>query len=425
MQLPAAQLPPDATSEPERYVVVTVPNRGVPLPTRAGSTLRGYDDSPAYSVSSGAESAARAIANDYDLRQVSAWPIAVLHVHCVMYRLREGEPRETVLAKLAIDPRVQIAQPLQIFGTTATAAYDDQYVGLQRSFDEMSVVAAHQWSLGAGATVAVVDTGIDLHHPDLIGRIRASRNFVDSDSASFSLDRHGTEIAGVIAAVGNNGQGIVGVAPRVELLAFKACWQLKPGGPIAVCNTYTLAQALAAAIAARADVINLSLSGPPDPLLTALTERATAAGSIVVGAIPPSGRIDGFPAGAPGVLAVSMAEDAVTGSGALQAPGRGILTLVPNGSYDFATGSSLSAANVSGVVALLRARKQGVSAVEARRVLAQSTHEVALPDEKPVRSIDACTALAALLDKNGCPITAEAGGALLAVGAAPAMHAHR
>jgi subtilisin family serine protease len=406
---PAAALPPDATEQPERYMLVTIANPGVPLPTRAGSTLRGYDASPSYAVSSVAAATAKAIATDYEIDEVSAWPIASLRVHCVMYRIREGESREALLTSLAADPRVQIAQALQTFATS-TDAYDDQYVGLQRSFVDMSVAAAHQWSLGAGVTVAIVDTGVDLEHPDLAGRAHASRNFVDADATQFSRDWHGTEIAGVIAAVGNNGRGIVGIAPQVRLLAYKACWQTGRGDASARCNSYTLAQAIAAAIDAEADVINLSLVGPTDPLLAALAERATARGSIVVGAVPASGRPEGFPSGTPGVLPVAMAEETAP-STALQAPGREILTLVPNGSYDFATGSSLATANVSGVVALLRARRQHVTATDARTLLARSTRDVPASSDQ-VRSIDACAALASLLAKSGCPSgTADNAGA--------------
>lgn len=397
----AGALPPDATDRPERYLLVTIANPGVPLATRAGSTLRGYDASPSYAVSSAAAATAKAIAADYAIDQVSAWPIASLRVHCVMYRLREGESREAILGRLAADPRVELAQPLQTFATSADR-YDDQYLGLQRSLVDMSIAAAHEWSQGAGVTVAIVDTGVDLAHPDLAGRVRANRNFVNSDAGQFTRDRHGTEIAGVIAAVGNNGRGIVGVAPQVQLLAFKACWQAEPGGASAVCNSFTLAQAIGAAIDVGADIINLSLVGPTDPLLAALTERATAQGSIVVGAVPASGRPEGFPSGAPGVLPVAMAEQTAAPSAALQAPGREILTLVPNGSYDFATGSSLATANVSGVVALLRSRRQHVTAEEARTLLARSTREVSVSND-PVRSIDACTALASLLAKTGCP----------------------
>ena len=97
-------------------------------------------------------------------------------------------------------------------------------------------------------------------------------------------NRHGTQVAGLIAAAANNGIGIVGVAPDVKLLAYKACWQTSATSA-GRCNSFTLAQALADAMAARAQIINLSLVGPSDPLLAALIEKATESGLIVVGAV--------------------------------------------------------------------------------------------------------------------------------------------
>lgn len=406
-RMPITTLPAGARADPDRYVIVTVRNIAAPLPSYAGSTPRGYAGSAAYSVSSAAQSVARAIAADYGLQQVAAWPIAVLRVHCLVYRLPEGAARDAMLARLAADARVALAQPLQSFGTS-TASYNDRYVTLQRALDVMSIAAAHRLSRGEGVVVAVIDSAVDSAHPDLAGRVRDVRNFVASETPQFDHGRHGTEVAGVIAAVGNNGEGIVGVAPGVELLAFRACWQLRTDDDAARCNTFTLAQALAAAIDARADVINLSLVGPADPLLGALTAQATAMGSIVVGAVPAGGRLDGFPAGAPGVLPVAMAEDMVDTAVVLRAPGREILTLVPGGAYDFATGSSLAAGNVSGIVALLRARRN-LTAAEAKVLLTGSMRPVDVT-AGTIRSIDACAALVTLLARGACPPPLEGQG---------------
>jgi Subtilase family len=400
-----AMLPPEVQADPDRYLVVTIRNVTAPLPMRAGSTKRSYDAAGAYSVSGTTQSLALGIAADYDLVEVAAWPIAVLRVHCLVFRIPAGATRDALLARLAVDPRVQLAQPLQTFATSA-AGYNDRYVSLQRSFAEMSVPAAHRWSRGEGVVVAVIDSGVDAKHPDLTGRVRAVRSFVNPEAASrVDLDSHGTEVAGVIAAVGNNGEGIVGVAPGVELLVLQACWHTGATDSAAVCNTFTLAQALAAAITAGADVINLSLVGPADTLLGALTARATALGAIVVGAVPGSGRMDGFPAGAPGVIAVDMAESAVASSQAVRAPGSEILTLAPGGGYDFATGSSLAAGNVSGIVALIRARRH-LTAAQAQALLAASMRSVA-SSTGVIHSIDACAALAASLDKSGCPVAPD------------------
>lgn len=399
-RVPAGLLPADASADPDQYLLVTVRNVVATLPLHAGSTQRGYDGVAAYTVSSEAQALARAIAEDYGLQQVAAWPIAVLRVHCVVYRLPVDDTGATLRTRLATDSRVQLVQPLQSFHTAA-AGYNDRYASLQRGFDEMSVAAAHRWSRGEGVVVAIIDSGVDTTHPDLAGRVRAVRNFVAPGVSRLDRSRHGTEIAGVIAAVDDNGEGIVGVAPRVELLALRACWQEQATDTAARCNSFTIARALAAAIDARADVINLSLVGPADPLLGELTARATALGSIVVGAVPASGRMDGFPAGAPGVLPVQMSEGTADGSVALRAPGKEILTLVPGGGYDFATGSSLAAGSVSGIVALLRARRS-VTAAEAQALLAGSMRRAGAPHGS-IGSIDACVALAALLESGDCP----------------------
>lgn len=407
--LPVPPLPESAREAPQDYLLVTVHNEPAPMPSRAGSTLRGYDGAASYVVSGKARALARALAADYRMQEVAAWPIAALRVHCIVYRIPPGDSLNGLLDRLGSDARVELAQPLQSFSTSASlpaAAYDDPYLDLQRGLWEMSVIAAHRWSRGEGVTVAVVDTGLESAHPDLAGRLRQTRNFVDGDRARFEQDRHGTEVAGVIAAVGNNGRGIVGVAPQVQLLAFKACWQSTPGSSAAVCNSFTLAQAIEAAIDARADVINLSLVGPADPLLTALTRKAIEQGTIVVGAVPAGGSTRGFPAGVPGVIAVDLAEQDTPAKEALRAPGRDILTLVPEGHYDFATGSSLATASVSGIVALMRAREPHMTATSARALLAQSTRDVVV-GASGIESINACTALAALLTEGRCP---ESGG---------------
>ena len=154
-----------------------------------------------------------------------------------MFELPGDAERETVLAQLRREPAVRVAQPLQTFATaTATATYNDPYVDLQRSLQQMAIPAAHRWSRGRGVKVAVIDTGVDTHHPDLAGRISESRNFIDADEANFERDRHGTSVAGLIAALAGNSEGIVGVAPEVALIALKACWQIDPSSDAAVCS---------------------------------------------------------------------------------------------------------------------------------------------------------------------------------------------
>jgi subtilisin family serine protease len=186
--------------------------------------------------------------------------------------------------------------------------------------------------------------------------IRSTHSFITTlgtplrDAPAAPLLRHGTAMAGVIAAVANNHIGIVGIAPQAELEVFEACWQLAPESDAAACNTFTLARALAAALASGAPLVNLSLAGPSDPLLTALVEKGLARGITFVGAT--DGRGEGFPTAIRGVLAAAASEQPLP-AGAFGAPGEHVLTLRPGAEYDFESGASVAAAELTGVIALV------------------------------------------------------------------------
>jgi subtilisin family serine protease len=394
-----ATLPAQARLAPRGYIVVTVRNPLLSLSRRAASTAHGYDGEGPYVAGSPARNTARALASDYHLALESSWPIETLGVHCLVYAVPAGKDSSSLLAALGRDRRVESAQPLLSFDTES-APYNDPYAELQPNLQRLGVSAAQRLSRGAGVRVAVIDTGADTAHPDLRPHAAIERNFVDTDDRTFRADPHGTAVAGVIAAIPNNHIGIVGIAPDVQLLTYKACWRVAPKDTHAVCNTFTLAQALAAAIDAGADVINLSLAGPPDPLLARLVQRALSSGAIVVGAVPPGNAANAFPAGITGVIGVAAVEDADSSTPTVRAPGRDVLSLAPDGHYDFFSGSSLATAEISGIIALLRARRPHLSTAEATALLFQSTPLAAGPAVREVP--DACAALRALLRAGDC-----------------------
>jgi len=389
-----ALLPESARDAPQHYLVVTVRNPINPPPLHAASSGRGYDNIGSYQAGGSARDASRALAAQYGLRETSSWPIALLDVHCLVFALPEKADPERVRAALARDSRVESVQPLQQFDT-ASNGYNDPYAPLQDNVRRMAIPEAQSLGRGAGVRVAVIDTGVELDHPDLPTTAR-STNFVDDDRRAFGEDAHGTAVAGVIAAIPNNGIGIVGVAPDVQLLLYKACWRAAATGSQALCNTFTLAQALAAAIEAHADIINLSLAGPSDPLLTRLVERALDRGTIVVGAVPLGGLRNDFPADIPAVIAVDAIENGSGSAGLndhiVRAPGRDVISLAPMGHYDFYSGSSLATAEISGVVALLRSQRRNLSAREADSLLSENAPSVP----------NACAALATLLHRPDC-----------------------
>lgn len=390
---------------PEHYIIAAVDNDPTAFVARAGSTPRGYDAIAVYGPSPAARQTMRALENDYGLHEVSAWPIDPLHMHCAVLEIPDGTDRHTVLAALAHDRRIKLAQPLQSFATRSDA-YNDPYVGLQRGFRQMDVADAHSWSRGDGVRVAIIDTGADTEHPDLRGNVAAAANFVDSDDRQFRLDRHGTEIAGVIAAVANNREGIVGIAPGARLLLFKACWQARLGADAARCNSFTLARALVAAFEAHAQIVNLSLAGPADPLLTGLIREGLRRGMLFVGAAPVdmSEGNEGL-LHQPGVIEVASTGNQSPLGSAIYAPGREILTLLPGGHYDFASGDSIATAQVSGVLALLLAKKSGLSAADAYRLL----RDTSVQPGDAGKLIDACAAVVSLVGHGLCNPTTDTG----------------
>lgn len=375
-------------ADSSRYIVLAVDNPQALPAGHAGSSLGGYGPAPRYLQGQRAAGQLADIARTHGLREVAGWPIVALGWQCVVFELPSaGVARDALLATLGADARVRLAQPLQEFETLVDAAsvsraglaYNDPYLHLQRGFTDLAAAQAHQVSAGAGVRVAVVDTGAATTHPDLQGRVAVVRDFVGgpgageaSGSSGFDTDRHGTQVAGVIAAAGNNHQGIVGIAPLARLDLHKACWQrdgTTPGAP-ARCNSFTLAQALAAVLGSDTRIVNLSLGGPADPLLDRLLAELIKQGRIVVGALPPNGQRGGFPTGTQGVIAVASAGQALPpGMDVLVAPGQDVLTLQPGGTYDYASGSSIAAAHVSGIAALLLAAEPRLDPARLRALL--------------------------------------------------------
>jgi predicted small secreted protein len=306
------QLPRHSIARAERQLVVTIAENPATMRAAPGSSARSYAGLPAYQASAYTRRIIAALERDYPIEWVTGWHIELLGVHCAVFEVSDDSGRSALLERLRADRRVESAQPMNTFrASTRSTEYNDPYFSLQKSVEAMRVPQAHQWARGQGVTVAIIDTGADTAHQELAGRVRMARNFVDDDDARFRRDRHGTAVAGVIAALTNNREGIIGVAPAADLMLLKACWEERPEAP-AVCNTLTLAEALAFAIQRRARVINLSLTGPSDPLLERLLVRAIEQGSVVLGASAPamgSGeRRKSFPLTVAGVIEVADAE---------------------------------------------------------------------------------------------------------------------
>lgn len=354
-----------------------------------------------------------ALAFTYGVQDVGAFPLSSLGVQCAVFQVSESRSVDEVIALLAADPRVESVQANQAF-EGLSEIHSDPYAALQYGAHAIRADLAHRWATGKGVRVAVVDTGVDTSHPDLHDRIVTTATFVQGGERAFSDDSHGTAVVGIIAADADNGVGIFGVAPEALIMVAKACWHRTAATREAVCNSWTLAKAVDFAITGEARVLNLSLGGPPDPLLARLIARAIERGITVVAAVMDRARpAPGFPASLEPVIAVIASDSRgavrvparLVRLGLLAAPGTEVLTTAPHGSYDFRSGSSLAAAHVSGVVALLLERDPRLTAAEVRALLVATARP--LPEAVTAPSVvvglaDACAPVARLVGA-ACP----------------------
>lgn len=317
---------------------------------------------------------AAALARDFSLQLEVFTPSPALGSPLVRLRITDGRTVLAVLQALAQDPRVRASQPNYVYrlsaGAGAPASGLPQYaLDLIHARDALGKLNATRTPL-----VAVIDTGIDESHPDLAGAVRDRFDAVGDGQWDFAA--HGTSIAGIVAARGQ----LQGVDPQAALLSVRAF----PAGDGATAEATSLAlvRAIDWALAQNADVINMSLAGPPDQFVDAAVERAMAAGVIVVAAAGNGGpdAPPAYPAAVNGVVAVTATDDKDAlfpgaNRGAyisIAAPGVDIMSDAPGGGMALATGTSQAAAHVSGVLALLRTASPQLSPADALKLLGRT-----------------------------------------------------
>lgn len=292
------------------------------------------------------------------------------------------------------DPDVLYAEPNFIRKTAAVP--NDPHFNRQWSLPMLDLPAAWDLTQGQGVTVAVLDTGVDTSHLDLIDNLNLADgyDFVsnaesagdddgrDSNPLDLDSNNHGTHVAGIIAAVGDNARGITGVAHAATIMPLRVLGADGNGtdADVAAAIYYAAGLANAAGVvpSRRADIINLSL-GSTDVSTTMANaiDAAIDAGIIVVAAAGNNGNDELFyPAAQERVIAVSSVTDHKTLSsfsnyGAfidVAAPGGGdylndgfqggILSTIYATEYDEREGTSMAAPHVSGVIALMLAQDE-------------------------------------------------------------------
>lgn len=243
---------------------------------------------------------------------------------------------------------------------------------LQYALPKMHVPAAQKLATGRGAVIAVIDSGVDAHHPAFTG---VDLTVIDvAEDGVQGVDKHGTAITGIIAARGE----MKGIAPDAAIIAVRA-FAPEREGEQPVTTSLRLARAVDMAFQKGARIFNMSFAGPRDQLLIDIIDAAHAKGGTFVAAAGNEGpnAPPAFPAAYEKVIAITATDEAdhvyaYANRGqyvAAAAPGVDIWVPVTGEGFDYLSGTSFAAAHVTGIVALLHQRNPELSQVETRRIL--------------------------------------------------------
>jgi serine protease len=321
------------------------------------------------------------------------WDSSMQYRPVARYRIVDGSTPFQAITRLR--NLSNIAEVYPNYRRSIAMTPNDPYFNMQKEEIEVSKIP-EAWDIETGSNdvlVGIIDTGVDTNHPDLIPNLVLPGINVREDGSDVVTDDsgHGTAVAGVIGAVGNNGIGVAGINWKVRMLPIRAC-----GGPLLDCDLFDEVDAIDAAREAGVNVINMSIGGVgtisiEEQAVTAAHNAGivicAAAGNANPGRLyvatgdPQTDRQNlYYPAALPEVIGVGAVDN--TGSKAdfsnygesildLMAPGVDIVTTVPqykcylyegNGPpYGLASGTSFATPMVSGAAALILAHYPGLS----------------------------------------------------------------
>jgi hypothetical protein len=301
-------------------------------------------------------------------------------IGCTIYHshINSGRPVREVIVALERDRLIDMVAPNYMFALAqdasapAPAAEGDP---AQYAVAKLNLAEAHQIAKGDNVLIAVIDSEIDAKHPDLEGAIAAR------DDALGPVDKphpHGTGMAGAMASH----HKLVGTAPNARILAVRAFGGGANGG--AQGTTVPIVQGLDWAVQQGAKIVNMSFAGPKDPTLEKAFKAAREKGVILIAAAGNAGPKSPplYPGADPNVIAVSATDvddQVFTGANrgkyvAVAAPGVDVLVPAPDGNYEFTTGTSVAAAEVSGIAALLVQRDPKLDSAGVREILTSTAN---------------------------------------------------
>jgi hypothetical protein len=357
---------------------------------------------------------ADALARSHGLERIASQNFPLVGGTVGLFRIIDRRPADTVRREFAADTRVKSVQPnfryvlqdqkQQDQKKTPTEGDPAQYAVAQ-----LRLPQAHTLARGMNVTIAVIDSGIDVKHPELANSVADSFDALGSKEGPHV---HGTGIAGAIVAHAR----LMGSAPEARLLAIRAFAGASGG---AESTSYVILKGLDYSVEHGAQIINMSFAGPKDPMIERGIAATAARGILLVAAAGNAGAKSPplYPAANPNVIAVSGtdAQDklfAASNRGnyiAIAAPGADIFLPAPDEKYQITSGTSFSAAYVSGIAALIMERNPALKPNDVRAILTKTARDLGAPGRDDLfgaGEADAFAAVTAVADTPSVPVAA-------------------
>jgi len=361
-------------------------------------------------VLSDAEVDARA--RRHGLTRVESQNFPLIGATIGLFRITNRRTVETVSREVGADASFRSVQPnfryiLQDQNSELTEGDPAQYANAK-----LRLPQAHTLAHGANVTVAVIDSGIDISHPEFAGAMVTSFDALGSKEGPHV---HGTGVAGAIVSHAR----LMGSAPAARILAIRAFGAAPKG---AESTSFVILKGLDYAAAHGAQIVNMSFAGPKDALIERSIAAIAARGIVMVAAAGNAGPKSPplYPAANTNVIAVSAtdAKDrlfAASNRGgyvAISAPGVEIFLPAPDEKYQVTSGTSFSAAYVSGLAALMLERNPALKPDEVRAILIKTARDLGPPgrdDQFGAGEADAFAAVSAASATSAVPVAEVSG----------------
>ena len=350
------------------------------------------------------------LARRHGLARLQSQSFPLIGATIGLFRVTDRRSVDTASREFSTEAGVRSVQPNFRYVLQEQKAKTSDADDIQYAVAKLRLTEAHKLSKGADISVAVIDSGIDIKHQEFSGSIADSWDALGSNEGPHV---HGTGVAGAIVAHAT----VEGSAPAAKIIAIRAFGVVQNG---AESSSFILLKSFDYAAAHRAQIINMSFAGPKDALIERGVAAMAARGIVMVAAAGNAGPKSPplYPAAYASVIAVSGtdAQDrlfAASNRGdyiAVAAPGQNIFLPAPGNTYQMTSGTSFSAAFVSGIAALVLERNPALKPDDVRAIVMKTARDLGPPGRDDLfgaGEADAYAAAAAAVPAPSVPVAAS------------------